>query len=180
MPQGAPSHTCQPEKPAEPLGAEHRRAHTHHTLTKQPCGDGPSTPLCSQLCVQRGACRLVAGIRGGRDTGLSWAVMGRSAQSRRSLPLVLCGPRGGARRRCVPVCGASSVALVTAALLLLPPGLLVPQGDVPGGSGAVSLGPQAPETALHGQGGRTEPQDPGAMPSLARALTARRSATRSR
>ena len=53
----------------------------------------------------------------------------------------LLGPRGIIRPGCAPIHAAVGPALVVPALLLLPPCLLVPQGDVPAGSGGAS--PQA-------------------------------------
>lgn len=66
------------------------------------------------------------------------------------LPLSLQGPWGVVGPRPLPVHVATSVALVAAALPLLPPGLLVPQGDVPGAVGRVTQPAGAPGPALHG------------------------------
>lgn len=95
--------------------------------------------------------RLPAGVTGCGESrpGSWWSRRAVSVQSRRPLPLSLRWLRGVARSRRVPVHGANSTALVTAALLLLPPGLLIPQGDVPGGSGDCVTDSRPAEAPLH-------------------------------
>lgn len=91
----------------------------------------------------------------------------------------LLGPRGVIGPSCAPVHAALRPALVLLALLLLPPCLLVPQGDVPAGSRGAS--PQAsPRGSLDPAPQRSSgPAAAGRTPGAA-ALTAGRSARQSK
>lgn len=141
----------------------HARTHAHTHVTVHTCPPhtptrvrASFTPSSEPRCAHGNTMR--AGSRqGSQDEGTAgpgpWRQRGAaSVQSQRPLPLSLHWPGGHIRPRQGPVRIALGAALVTTTLLLLPPCLLVPQGDVPGGSRACH--PQQACTA------RAEPPGP--------------------
>lgn len=141
---------CLPAREASGArGTEHRCVcvcprHPVHASQDGP----PPNSLRGQLCAGAGVARgAPGGNQSRRDSrpGPRWA--GGSVQSWRCCPCGLRGPRRA------PVLVVHSCALVAAALLLLPPGLLVPQGDVPGGG--------ATGHPAAGRGLRARPARPG-------------------